>query len=394
MWRLQRRPEPELAGGDRRAKGLRALAKVSTIGLVSADAHVNEPRDLWSSNLPSRMREQAMRGIGGDEDGGWSLIFDGRHLDKRTDDEAERLAMLDPSRRFEAMRSEGVAGECIFPGIGLYVWMLSDPEGGRLSCRIYNEWIHDTLQRHSGRFRCAGLVPTWDVADAVAEVRRIAELGLAAAMLPTVAPEAYNHRRWDPLWHVLEETGLPVVMHQGTGHNMIFYRGPGATVANLLSTQSLGPRTAAMLATSGVLERHPDLHFVFVEYNAGWISWLMDTIDYYTVAFANYTTATQGSARIEGTDRPARPVIYPDLAEAPSTYVRRQVHATFQKDATAIHNIALTGEQCLLWGSDFPHEEGTYPHSAAVVDGLAAGLDEDVASGATPSTSSDSTLTR
>jgi predicted TIM-barrel fold metal-dependent hydrolase len=287
--------------------------------------------------------------------------------------------MLDPDKRFAAMRAEGIAGECIFPGIGLYVWMLEDPDGGKASCRIYNEWIHDTLQSRSDRFRCAGLVPTWRVEDAVAEIELIADLGLGAVMMPTVAPTPYNHRMWDPVWATVEETGLPIVMHQGSGHSMIFYRGPGATIANLVSTQTMGTRTAAMLSTSGILERHPRLHVVFVEYNAGWIAPLMDTIDYYNVAFANYTTMTQGSAGTSRDGKPVRPVIYPDLAEPPSFYIKRQIHATFQRDAVAIHNVPITGPQCLMWGSDFPHEEGTFPHSAEVVDELAAGIDDDTA---------------
>jgi predicted TIM-barrel fold metal-dependent hydrolase len=180
----------------------------------------------------------------------------------------------------------------------------------------------------------------------------------------------------------VEETGLPVVMHQGTGHDMIWYRGPGASVANLLATQSMGPRAAALLATSGVLERHPGLHVVFVEFNVGWLAWTMQTIDFYTESFDRYgTTDRMGSGRHrrhdgDGPPRPPKRVIDPKLPEPPSFYLRRQVHATFQDDPVGIHNLALTGPDCLLWGSDYPHEEGTYPHSRETVDRLSAGLDE------------------
>ena len=114
------------------------------------------------------------------------------------------------------------------------------------------------------------------------------DLGLGALMLPTVACPDWNHRDWLPFWAAVAETGLPVVMHQGTGHSMIWYRGPGATVANLIATQTIAPRTATMLATSGTLERHPDLHVVFVEYNIGWLAWTMQTIDFYTESFRRY----------------------------------------------------------------------------------------------------------
>ena len=347
----------------------------SDIGLISADSHVNEPRDLWLANLPASMRDRALRGIQANEDGGWDLILHGGHIAKADWSEEDRLRPLDPAYRIRVMDEEGIAGECIFPTIGLYVWMLQDPDAGRVSCRIYNEWITDQLERRSSRFRCAGLIPTWNLEDAIGEVRFVAEHGLGALMLPAVADPSYNRPVWEPLWSAVEETGLPVVMHQGTGHSMIWYGGPGASVANLLATQSIGPRTAALLATSGVLERHPDLHVVFVEYNAGWLAWTMETIDYYTESFDRYgTTDKMGSARLARTSAP-KPVITPKLAQPPSFYIRRQIHATFQDDPVALHNLPITGAEPLLWGSDFPHEEGTYPHSRQTVERLAQGLE-------------------
>jgi len=334
-----------------------------TIGCISGDAHVNEPRDLWSANLPGSLRDQAMRGLAAGDDGNWSVLLASDAVDQIVADDAERLRMNDPDHRLAVMRDEGIAGECIFPTIGLYVWMLTDPDGGAASCRVYNEWIASGLAR-SPRFRCAGLVPTWRVEDALAEVGWIADHDLAAVMLPaTVAPE-WNHPQWAPLWRAVEETGLPVVIHQGTGHSMFFYRGAGAGVANLLATQSMGPRAAGLLATSGVLAAHPGLHVVFVEFNAGWIAWTMQTLDYYTEAFGRYGTTPSG-----------KPWINPTLPEPPSAYLARQVHATFQDDPVALHNVDLTGPDVLIWGSDYPHEEGTHPHSRAVVARLAAGLD-------------------
>jgi predicted TIM-barrel fold metal-dependent hydrolase len=337
-----------------------------TTGKISADAHVNEPRTLWSENLPEAMREHAMRGIEAGDDGGWSLILDGRHVAKAGEDESHRLKMLDPAHRHEIMRHEGVVGECVFPTIGLYVWMLEDQAGCEASCRVYNEFVADGLAR-SPRFKCAGLVPTWTVEGALAELDRIAGAGLGAFMLPTVSRPgpAWNHPQWEPLWSAIEEAGLPVVMHQGTGHSMQYHRGAGAAVASLLATQSEGPRTAALLATSGVLAAHPDLHVVFVEYNAAWLGWMMQTIDFYTTSFARYGNTTPSG----------KPWTWPDLPEPPSHYVRHQVHATFQDDPVALHNLPFTGTDAVLWGNDYPHEEGTYPHSQEIVERLATELD-------------------
>jgi len=338
---------------------------ISEIGLISADSHVNEPRDLWASNLPPSLRSQAMEGIQSGEDGSWDVVFSGKHVYKRDmDKEAERLAVLDPEKRFEVLRSEGIVAECLFPTIGLYVWMLEDPRGGEASCQVYNDWIYDTLQRKSGRFCCAGLIPTWTPEQAPAEVERIAEMGLRAIMLPSHTDIAWNHRAWDPLWDVIDSTGLPVVMHQGTGFDTIWYRGPGATVANLVSTETIGPRVATLLATSGVLERHPNLHVVFVEFNTGWLAWVEELMDYYDLVFREYDVIREAER--------TKPMVYPDLSHPPSWYVKHQCHATFQIDKVGLRNVPMSGDASLMWGHDYPHEEGTYPHSKKLVDEQAA----------------------
>ncbi len=291
-----------------------------TLGMVSGDSHVSEPRHLWRDNLPAKYKDEALKGIEAGEDGSWQVVLEGQPMGKSAEAEAARMIMSDPEHRMKIMREEGIVGECIYPTIGLYVWELTDPDIGAASCRVYNEWIADTLGR-SPRFKCAGLVPTWRVEDAVAEVRFIAEAGLGAIMIPAVAVPDWNHRTWTPLWKAIEETGLPAVVHQGTGHSMFFYRGPGAGVANLLATQSMAPRMSGLLATSGVLAFHPELHVVFVEYNIGWLGWAMDTLDFYTDAFGKYGTTGAGKKWIN-----------PELPEHPSFYIRRQIHSTFQKD--------------------------------------------------------------
>jgi predicted TIM-barrel fold metal-dependent hydrolase len=88
-----------------------------------------------------------------------------------------------------------------------------------------------------------------------------------------------------------------------------------------------------------------------VEVNAGWMSWVMSTLDEYFVA--------HGAGLRK-----------PHLPEMPSHYLRRQVHATFQSDPVAVMMRSFTGTDCLLWGNDFPHGEGTYPHSNKVLDEL------------------------
>jgi predicted TIM-barrel fold metal-dependent hydrolase len=340
--------------------------------LISGDSHVEEPRFLWFDRLPEALRDRAPKTIRQGEDGNWELVGHGESIargdnDRLRAEEAQRMAAAQPEARLEAMREDGIAGECIYPTIGLYVWNVEDPEVERACCQIYNDWIYETLESKSPRFRCAAIIPTGDVDGAVAEVERIAAMGLAAAMLPVKGTPEYNDPAWEPLWSAIEAQRLPVVMHQGTGVEVgtldgvphKFYRGNGGTVANLVALQTMAPRTVALLAGSGVLEDHPDLHFVFVELNAGWISSLMDTVDHYYHSFLEYPGW-----------------IKRELRDAPSHYITRQIHGTFQWDPSAIATIGRTGPAPLLWGSDFPHAEGTYPHSRKVVQSLLGDLDE------------------
>jgi len=354
---------------------------IEALPKISADAHVDEPHDLWSSRLPDDLRDDAPREIRSNDDGGWRLVVNGeldesggqaRALGIGIDDElsdAEENERRDAATsidvRLEMMRTEGIHGEMVYPTIGLYVYGIARPDVGEASCRVYNDWIHERLGDDCTRVRHAALVPTWSVEGAVAEIERVAHRrGVAALMLPLVGTPSWNQPVWEPLWSAIAGTGLPMVMHQGTGHDMIFYRGWGSPTANLLATQSMAPRTAALLACSGVLDRHPDLHAVLVEVNAGWMAWTMNTLDEYFVA--------HGAAARK-----------PHLPEVPSHYLRRQVHATFQRDPVAIASRAITGVECLMWGNDYPHPEGTYPDSRAVLTTTLAGVGEDDAAAIT-----------
>lgn len=328
--------------------------------LISADSHVEEPPGLWYDELPESMRADLppeMRPT--DSETQYSLRVGARKDSELTAAEIEgerhrqevaSLGTTSLDARFKIMREEGVVGECIYPTKGLYLWNMENPKTGEQCARLYNDWMFDLLESRSERFRCAAMIPTWTVEDAIAEVQRSAAMGMGALLLPIVGTPPFNHKQWEPLWSAIEETGLPVVMHQGSGHDMLFYRGRGATVSNLLATQSMAPRTAALLTTSGVLEDHPKLHFVFVETNAAWISWAMNTLDHYDKSFRQYV----GWVR-------------PELKEPPSFYMKRQIHGTFQKDDVAITMIPFTGASVALWGSDYPHSEGTYPHSRKIV---------------------------
>jgi predicted TIM-barrel fold metal-dependent hydrolase len=337
--------------------------KAAELPKISADSHVDEPHDLWYERMDKGLRDQAPRRIQSNADGGWSLVVDGNSIGwvgKSTEEaeelEANRAAAVSLDARREMMQIDHINAEIIYPTIGLYAYNIEDPTVGAAACRIYNEWILERLGGES-RVKIAAMIPTWSVEAAVAEIELLAtNEDVGGLLMPLVGSPEWNMPEWEPLWAAIAASGKSAVMHQGTGHDMIFYRGWGSPTANLLATQSLAPRAAALLSCSGVLERHPDLHVILVEVNAGWLAWTMSTLDEYYEAHQHWTK--------------------PKLSESPSHYVRRQIHATFQNDPVAVHNIALTGTDCLLWGNDFPHPESTYPNSNKVLDDLLVGVSD------------------
>jgi predicted TIM-barrel fold metal-dependent hydrolase len=339
---------------------------VSELPKISADAHVDEPHDLWYTRLPASMRDAAPRRITPTGEGTWELVVNGESIGwggmndaEAAAKETERSENVRPEVRLDAMRADGVRGETVFPTIGLYVWNIEDGAVGEAACRVYNDWIRERLGGQP-RIRLNAMIPTWSTEMAIAEVHRVAgDPSFGGLLLPLVGTPSWNMPEWEPLWDAIEETGLPAVMHQGTGHDMLFYRGWGSPTANVLSSQSMAPRTTGLLACSGVLERHPNLHFALVEVNGGWLAWTMQVLDEYYQAHRSWSK--------------------PKLAELPSHYIKRQIHATFQSDHVALHNVPITGSDCLMWGNDYPHPEGIHPYSDKVLTEILAGVPDEVA---------------
>lgn len=208
----------------------------STVDLpkISADAHVDEPHDLWYERLSVDLRDHAPRRILANDAGGWSLVVNGSPIgwnelsaEEAAAKEAERVAAASPDVRLDMMRTDRINAEIVFPTIGLYAWDISIP------CRAVGmpglQRLDSRADRGHDRIKLAMMIPTWDADMAIAEVERVAaDPSVGGLLLPLVGKPEWNSKEWEPLWGVIASTGRPAVMHQGSGHDMIFYRGWGA----------------------------------------------------------------------------------------------------------------------------------------------------------------------
>ena len=332
----------------------------------SADSHVVEPLDLWVQRLPEHLRARAPRIE--EVDGRWLFLVEGtppRRMGPPSDGEDReekkatgfRAGGSDPDLRAKDLDEDGVWGEVLYPTIALFAFTIPDPELRWATARAYNDWLAETFAAASKRFAGAALIPVQEPDESVREIERVARLGLRSVMLPMQAPAEgpYNSDRYDPVWAAAKAHGMPVSFHVGTGANPVTERGAGGAVINYVEVGLGAQRTLAYLATSGVLERFPDLHVVMVECGAGWLSWLLERMD---EAFEEHEQWVK-----------------PKLAERPSFYVRRQGHVTFGNDAAGVVNRDFTGVEPLLWASDYPHPEGTWPHTQETLGRIFATVD-------------------
>ncbi|MDD2058412.1 amidohydrolase [Pseudomonas sp. GD03860] len=330
--------------------------------IFSADSHVLEPHDLFVQGLPPSLRRHAIRA----EKQGDTLVT-------RTDEQvifkmrlnvadiggSKRVGLHNLDGRLEDMEKDGVDAEICFPSLGLWTYALEDIEAELATCQLYNDWNNQFFQGHLDRFvRCA-ILPVRDLANAIAELKRIAAKGITAAMLPSVTSRGiprYNDPAWDPVFRTAGELGVVLVMHTGTGlETVIHERGPGAAVVNYTRQMSDGIEAVTYLVAGGVLDRNPKTQIAVIECGASWLGALAERMDEVFFAHAAF--------------------VQPKLSTKPSDIIRRQVKASFQHDRACIAARAVTGTGALMWASDYPHAEGTFPNSRKIIASLFEGID-------------------
>jgi predicted TIM-barrel fold metal-dependent hydrolase len=254
------------------------------------------------------------------------------------------------------------------------------------------------------------MLPLNGVDDAVAELERVASMGMRAVMPPMSPPERYCTTTYDRVWAAAQANGMVVCFHVGAGMALdgdplqkatkgTLLREGGIDTDDPFTTGSVhanrlrgtipvvrdAEELIADLVGGGVLERFPDLHFIITEFNAYWLAGLMGALDKaYTLAIGQDVSApfvemgTYDHSR-QMDDQPLMVRRF-RLNERwpyplrPSDYVRRQIHCTFQDDPTALALRDYTGVECLLWGSDYPHHEATWPRTREAVAAQFSGI--------------------
>ena len=331
--------------------------------MVSADCHAQEPNDFLSARMPAKYQER-LPGIILDGSGNKmqktegfrpiklsNLKFEGEDLERAESGKT-------PENRIVALDRDGIDCELIFPNKGLTVWATPDVEFSQAMCRAWNDWAWETFSPHHDRLSPVACIAAGDVEGSIAEVQRAAKRGFRALSLPCKpvwgAPnhehKNYNLPEFDPLWAAISDVDLPITFHVSTGRDPRTARGNGGAVINY-AVHSLAPTMEPLvnLCSSGVIERFPNLRFGSIEAGIGWVPWMLSAMD---EAYHKHHMWVR-----------------PKLKQLPSEYFLSNGFASFGEDAPGL---ALMREYNLtdnfLWANDFPHHEGTWPHSAAAIE--------------------------
>ena len=345
--------------------------------IISSDSHVVEPPDLWASRIEPKYRDRAPHIVR--EDGFDFWYCDGQKLLSlqpgaqagRRFDEPEKLSRKDtfenvrlgayiPEEHVKDMDADGIDMGVIYPTVGLILFRV--PDGDLLTSvfRVYNDWLAEFCKPFPKRLRGIAMVNVDDVQEGVRELERCAKIGLAGAMI-TVFPfeeRSYDSVEYEPVWSAAEDLEMPLSLHAAT--NRVKHNPPDAAkLSNNVNLDHWVRMSVADMTYSGVFERHPKLQVGAVEHELSWVPHFLQQLDY----------AYTQRAPTEGMYRTKENML-------PSEYIHRNVFFGFQEDALGIKLRDIIGVDNLLWGSDYPHQESTFPRSQQMLGDILADCTE------------------
>ena len=272
-------------------------------------------------------------------------------------------------RRLREQQADGVVGAVMFPNTqppfappastALEAPPYSDDFERRWAgLRAHNRWLVDLVSEAPEQ--CAGIAQIFlgDVPGSVAEIEWAAENGLRGGILLPGAPpdspfEPLYAPAYEPIWQAVEANGLPLNHHAGGATPAFGSYFPASLAVFLIEVRWWTQRALWHLMFSGVFERHPDLQFVTTETGTAWIPDVLADLDsfYHRMKYSTY-----GSESVFG-----GPAVSA-MSLKPSEYWQRQCYigASFLRPSEA-HLPAEVGIDRIMWGSDYPHTEGSHP---------------------------------
>jgi predicted TIM-barrel fold metal-dependent hydrolase len=341
--------------------------------LISADSHVVEPPDLWTSRLPAKFKERAPRMVRLDKGDAWLIeglaqpfpfglnLCGGLPPEKYTPWvrwEEVRPEAVEPVARLRALDACGCDAEVLYPTprIQNALALQEEDPAFQIACvRAYNDYLAEYCAADPERLAGVAMLPTVGVESAVSELERVRQLPGIRSVVVSRYPQAQTRLspEDDALWARCVEAGMPVSVHVGLSGS------PSGTPELALSFTGAfhgafrfydPPVRIAEMIYTRLFDRFPALRVVMAEVDVGWLPYLKEQLD------DRY-----------GRQNPAEKATF---ALKPSEYTERNLFYTIVKDRYGIRNRHAVGVGQILWSSDFPHATCDYPdyHGAIARD--------------------------
>jgi hypothetical protein len=246
------------------------------------------------------------------------------------------------------MDKGGVETAVLYPTLGLFMSFLKDRQWAVALCRAYNTFLHEEFVTASPRLKAVALLPVQDPEACATELRRaVRELGLSGAMLSADGSHLLGDARFVPLYEEADRLGVMLGIHAsgsslgGAGVDMF----PRFIQAHTCSHPFGQMRQITSIVFEGIPERFPALRIAFLEAGCGWAPYWMERMD--------EEFAKRGRAEA------------PALKKKPSEYVRGgNIYFSCEADEWLMPQaLALVGEDQIVYASDFPHWDNSYPGS-------------------------------
>jgi len=259
-----------------------------------------------------------------------------------------------PKDRLADMDINGIEAQMCFPNYPRFCGQLflrgQNKELALLCVKAYNDWMVEEWANDSGgRLIPLCLIPLWDPELAAEEVRRNAGRGVRAVCfseLPTFLglPSIYSGH-WDPLFAACDETNTVLACHIGSGTKtpQTSPDAPDAAAASIIFGNSVGSMSDFLY--SGVFHRYPNLKLLYAEAQIGWIPYLLERID-------DVWETHRGWSHSQ---------LY--TKEKPSSVYWDHIYSTFFKDSVGVRMLEMVGEDNVIFESDYPHQDGTWPYT-------------------------------
>ncbi len=321
--------------------------------IISADDHMDLhvlPPKLFEERLPRPFRDRGPRVVPTDDGPTWQvegrlLSPSGRKGKGLLHGEQHGFRPGQPKTRLEDLDRDGVYAQVIYSPMTTQL-RLQDPEL-RAACMIaYNNWAAEFCRADPNRLVPLASIPASDPHEAVAELLRVAKLGLRGAIVSQFeGSEPLFEDLWHPFWDAANEVALPINVHLDSGtHSLKPQLGTWRFPALVAVIPMQLDEILAGMVFSGILERRPAVRFVMGEAGLGWIPYAIERFEH---EFDNYADAI-GDHKLE---------------MRPSEVFERQIFVTYENEKIGVELIPRIGVGNVMWASDYPHGDSTWPHS-------------------------------